>query len=137
MKLKLQRIALRDKYTIGRLSIDGKYFCDTLEDKVRDLGKRGEGQVPGETAIPAGIYKIVVNYSPNFDKLQPRLIGVPLFIGNLIHGGASHYHTSGCVLVGKNTIVGGLTESSETSKRLTKILLEAQERGEEITIEII
>lgn len=137
MKLKLQRIALRDKYTIGRLSIDGEYFCDTLEDKVRDLGKRGEGKVPGETAIPAGIYKIIVNYSPKFDKLLPRLIGVPFFIGILIHGGASHYHTSGCVLVGKNTIVGGLTESSEISKRLTKILLEAQERGEEITIEII
>ncbi len=137
MKLKLKRIALRDRYTIGRLYIDGKYFCDTLEDKVRDLGKHGEGKVNGETAIGYGIFKIIVNYSPKFNKLLPRLIGVPFFIGILIHGGLSHYHTAGCILVGKNTVVGGLTESAKISKELTKILLEAQERGEEITIEII
>ena len=37
MKLILKRIALRDTYTIGRLYIDGVYFCSTLEEKVKDL----------------------------------------------------------------------------------------------------
>lgn len=32
MKLELKRIAKKDRYTIGHLSIDGKYFCDTIED---------------------------------------------------------------------------------------------------------
>ena len=41
MKLELTRIALRDTYTIGKLYVDGVYFCDTLEDKVRDINKNG------------------------------------------------------------------------------------------------
>lgn len=33
MKLKLERLYLKPDYTIGKLYIDGKYFCDTLEDR--------------------------------------------------------------------------------------------------------
>ena len=63
MKLKLNRIALRKTYTIGKLYIDGKYFCDTLEDTVRDTNKsgkfdNGEKKVKGKTAIPYGTYEI-------------------------------------------------------------------------------
>jgi len=39
MKLLLKRIAKKDTYTIGKLYIDGKYFCDTLEDKDRGLNE--------------------------------------------------------------------------------------------------
>lgn len=42
MKLTIKRIALRSTYTIGKLYIDGNYFCDTLEDTVRDLNKNGK-----------------------------------------------------------------------------------------------
>ena len=85
MKLKLKRIALRDTYTIGKLYVDGQYFCDTLEDRVRDLTK--EKKVPGETAIPAGTYNMVVNVSPKFKRMLPRLLNVPQFDGILIHRG--------------------------------------------------
>lgn len=37
MKLTLKRVAKRPTYTIGKLYIDGNYFCDTLEDKDRGL----------------------------------------------------------------------------------------------------
>ena len=37
MKLELKRIARKDKYTIGHLYVNGKYFCDTLEDPDRGL----------------------------------------------------------------------------------------------------
>ena len=37
MEIRVRRIALKDKYTIGKLYINGTYFCDVLEDKVRDL----------------------------------------------------------------------------------------------------
>lgn len=37
MKLILNRIAKKKDYTIGKLYIDGKYFCDTLEDTDRGL----------------------------------------------------------------------------------------------------
>lgn len=136
MKLTLNRIAKRKDYTIGRLHIDGVYFCDTLEDTVRDLGPKGEGKKAGRTAIGAGIYDVVVNMSPKFRRLLPRLLNVPFFSGILIHSGTNHTHTSGCILVGRNTIVGALTSSRGTSDALTSILIEAQNRGEKITIEI-
>lgn len=136
MKLTLNRIAKRKDYTIGRLYIDGVYFCDTLEDTVRDLGSKGEGKKAGRTAIGAGIYDVVVNMSPKFRRLLPRLLNVPFFSGILIHSGTNHTHTSGCILVGRNTIVGALTSSRPTSDALTSILIEAQNRGEKITIEI-
>ena len=39
MELELRRIAKKDVYTIGKLYIDGEYFCDTLEDKDRGLSQ--------------------------------------------------------------------------------------------------
>lgn len=41
MKLKLIRTWYADTYVIGKLYIDGVYFCDTLEDKNRDIDKNG------------------------------------------------------------------------------------------------
>ena len=37
MDVLLERIANRPTYCIGRLYIDGVYFCDTLEDTDRGL----------------------------------------------------------------------------------------------------
>lgn len=54
MELVLERRYLKPSYTIGCLSVCGTRFCDTLEDRVRDL--KQEPKVPGATAIPAGRY---------------------------------------------------------------------------------
>lgn len=69
MKLKVERRFLKPGYTIGRLEVDGKYFCDTLEDQVRDLSR--EKKVPGQTAIPAGKYEVIVNISPGLNVNCP------------------------------------------------------------------
>ena len=37
MKITVERTFRGPKYTIGHLYIDGKYFCDTLEDPDRGL----------------------------------------------------------------------------------------------------
>ena len=37
MEIVIKRIAKKSTYTIGKLYIDNKYFCDTLEDKDRGL----------------------------------------------------------------------------------------------------
>ena len=37
MKLTLNRKFKGQTYTIGDLSIDGKFFCNTIEDAVREL----------------------------------------------------------------------------------------------------
>ncbi len=128
MKLELKRIALKPTYTIGKLYIDGEYFCDTCEDRVRPKGEK----VPGETAIPAGSYKVIVNASPKFKRLLPRLLNVPGFDGVLIHRGNSDKDSSGCILVGENKKVGKVLNSTYFEERLTEIL----KNDNNITIEI-
>lgn len=132
MKLLLKRIALRDKYTIGRLYIDGQYWCDTLEDRVRDLNV--ERKVSGETAIPTGTYDVVVNISPKFKRLLPRLLRVPHFEGVLIHRGNTAADSAGCILVGENKVAGKVLNSTYWEKRITEHLLDAQSKGEDIKI---
>lgn len=136
MKLTDDRIFKSDDYTIGKLYIDNEYFCDTLEDPVRDLKSDGSGKVYGETAIPAGTYKVILNKSPRFKRVLPRLLGVPFFEGVLIHAGNSSKDSSGCILVGKNTKKGMVLESKKYEKLLVQTLQEALDRGEEITITI-
>ena len=63
MELRLERLWPKETYTVGRLYIDNKFFCNTLEDKVVDKNKNGvfdngEKKVYGESAIPYGKYKV-------------------------------------------------------------------------------
>ena len=140
MKLKLNRIALRKTYTIGKLYIDGKYFCDTLEDTVRDTNKsgkfdNGEKKVKGKTAIPYGTYEIKWTYSPRFKKYTPQLMNVPQFEGIRIHAGNSSTDTEGCLLLGENKKVGMVLNSRATINKFYPIIKEACFKGK-VTIEI-
>ena len=135
MKLRVERLWKKPTYTVGRLYVDGKLYCNTLEDVVRDLDK--EAKVPGKTAIPAGTYKVIFNWSPKFGRNLPRLLNVPHFDGILIHPGNTADDSAGCILVGKNTEVGRLTESRYTSDKLNVLIEDAQRHGKEITIEIV
>lgn len=152
MELKLKRIALRETYTIGKLYIEGVYFCDTLEDKVRDYNKDGdlndpnEQKVYGKTAIPYGRYEITMKVqSPKYSQRAsyawckgylPRLLNVPHFDGILIHSGNDETHSLGCLLVGENKVKGKVINSMETLKRLYRILKSASDSGEKIWITI-
>ena len=98
MELKLKVIARRDTYSIGKLYIDGVYFCDTLEDTVRDLNKNGvfdngEKKIYGKTAIPYGTYNVKWTYSNKFKKYMPLIENVPSFAGIRIHAGNSSADT--------------------------------------------
>ena len=135
MKLRVERLWKKPAYTVGRLFVDGKLFCNTLEDTVRDLSN--EKKVYGKTAIPYGEYKVVYNWSPKFGRNLPRLLNVPAFEGILIHPGNTADDSAGCILVGRNTEVGRLTESRYTSDKLNVLVEDAQRRGESITIEIV
>lgn len=135
MKLRVERLWKKPAYTVGRLFVDGKFFCNTLEDTVRDLSN--EKKVYGKTAIPYGEYKVVYNWSPKFGRNLPRLLNVPTFEGILIHPGNTADDSAGCILVGRNTEVGRLTESRYTSDKLNVLIEDAQRRGESITIEIV
>lgn len=140
MKLTLKRIALRSTYTIGRLYVDGNYFCDTLEDTVRDLNKNGkfdngEKKVRAKTAIPYGTYEIKWTYSPRFKKYTPQLMNVPSFSGIRIHAGNTSADTEGCLLLGQNQKVGMVLNSRATINKFYPIIKEACSKGK-VTIEI-
>lgn len=151
MILTLKRIARRETYTVGHLYVDGIYFCDTIEDRDRDVNRNGildgaERKVPGETAIPNGTYVITMNVrSPKFSRYPqyakckgylPRLLNVPGFDGILIHIGNTAANSAGCILVGKNTKVGKVLESTATFWALYDRLKAASDRNEDITIKI-
>lgn len=154
MKLKVERKWPKATYTIGRLFVDGKYFCNTLEDRDRGLFQTDSLEqikslkVYGETAIPAGTYEVSLSIlSPKYGAIKwynelcggkmPRLLGVPGFEGILIHPGNTALDTLGCILVGKNTKVGQLTESKATFKALYKEMKKAWKNGEKIFIEFV
>lgn len=142
MKLRLERLWPKKDYTVGRLYVDDRLFCNTLEGRIVDKNKNGvfdgdEKKVYGESAIPYGTYKIIYNWSPKFGRNLPRLLNVPHFEGILIHPGNTAADSAGCILVGKNTEVGRLTNSRYISDELNKLIDEAQQKGEPITIEIV
>ena len=142
MDLKLVRRYKKNGYTIGKLYVDGEYFCDTLEDTDRGLSQDAayatnkRKKVQGETAIPTGRYQVTLGVkSPKYSKRKaydwckgylPRLLSVPCFDGILIHAGNTAFDTDGCILVGKNREVGMVLDSMATLKRLYKKLKEAK-----------
>lgn len=134
INIDVKRHRFEKDYTEGQMFLNNMFFGYTLEDTVRDLTK--EAKVPGKTAIPSGEYEIIVNFSPKFKRNLPRLINVPYFDGILIHRGNTSEDTSGCILVGKSVSNGYLSESTPVEEELTKILLDAQDRGEKIIIKI-
>lgn len=151
MELILERIAKRRTYTIGRLYIRRQvvdeyltgtaddYFCDTLEPTWRDY-KNGAYKVKGRSAIPEGRYAVVISYSPKFKQWLPILLGGPEFNskwqGIRIHAGNTAKDTEGCILVGKNKLVGQVVDSRIWTHRLKQKIVEAKGRGEPVWLTI-
>lgn len=153
MTLTLDRKYKLPTYTIGKLYIDGEYFCDTLEDKDRGLtddmtvSEISKIKIKNETAIPTGTYSITLNIvSPRFSVSSfykqvcngklPRLLNVKGFDGILIHAGNTDKDSAGCLLVGMNLERGKVLKSQETFRKLYKMLSGAKLRGESIQITI-
>jgi hypothetical protein len=130
MKLLLKRVALQETYTVGHLYIDDVKFCDTLEDKVRAPGVK----VFGQTAIPAGKYKVVITFSQRFQRRLPLLLNVPMFDGIRIHPGNTAIDTHGCILVGINDVKGQIHQSKMTFDQLYKRMDESKLTQFEIEI---
>jgi hypothetical protein len=109
MELTLARKTLTEKSTIGQLFINGNLFCYTMEDCVRDV------KVPGETAIPYGVYEVITNYSNRFKKVMPLLLNVPGFEGVRIHSGNTAEDTEGCILVGEKSHIENFIGNSKVT----------------------
>lgn len=93
------------KSSQGELSINGKFFCYTMEDVVRPTGVK----VDAQTAIPYGDYKVKLSMSSRFKRIMPMVYTeddeVTLkadgksFRGIRIHGGNTSENSEGCILV--------------------------------------
>ena len=152
MNLKLVRKEKTSKYTIGDLYINDKFFCNTIEDVDRGLSdEMSEAEIKakkvyGKTAIPTGTYDISMNTVSNkfkdrswakpFGGKLPRLLDVKGFEGVLTHVGNTEEDSLGCLLVGKHTLNGRLTDSTSTFNKLMKELLQAHLKNEKINISI-
>lgn len=131
-----------DTYTIGTLYVEGKRYCDTLEDTDRGLTSDmpldtiKAVKVYGQTAIPYGTYKVSVQYWAKHKINVPYLHDVPGFSGILIHNGGSDADTIGCILVGKNTAKGRLSGGSPYMHGLTNLVSDAVRAGRPVRIVI-
>ena len=96
----------------GRLVIDGRWFCSTLEREGYE--------------IPALCYPVRVTQSPKFKRLLPLLTDVPQRTGIRFHVGTKPEHSTGCILV----------PDREIEELLTSHILEAQNEKEEIIMEV-
>ena len=133
MYIRLIRNEAKGNAITGRLVIDGRWYCNTLERK--------------GVEIPALCYHVCVTQSPKFKRLLPLVTGVPRTpqsgygtatpIGRAngamgyrqgirIHRGSKPEHSSGCVLVPDRV----------TEDKLTQIILKAQNEHEEIILEV-
>ena len=99
----------------GRLVIDGRWYCNTLER----VGYQ----------IPALCYHVAVTQSPKFKRLLPLVTGVPrtgdkaMRQGIRIHRGTKPEHSTGCILV-----VGD--NNNNNSNNINQQLLRSQQHSE-------
>ena len=124
MEILVKRLYKKSEYTIGKMYINGEYFCDTVEDTDRGLSQEMSNsyiearKVYGKTAIPVGRYRVVLSYSNKFKKTLPLLKDVLGFGGIRIHSGNTAEDSLGCIIVGENKIKGGVINSRQTMERL-------------------
>jgi hypothetical protein len=135
LNLHLQRNNFDLFWTIGALSIDGTFECHTLEDMDRKM-ESGGLKVFGQTAIPRGRYKIILDFSQRFKRVLPRLLGVPFFDSIRIHSGNTSENTEGCILVGRTMRPGFVGESKLALESLMIKLINAKDEGKIIWITI-
>ena len=122
MYIKLIRNQAQGNAITGRLVIDGRWYCNTLER----VGYQ----------IPALCYHVAVTQSPRFKRRLPIVQNVPRIAnseaplasrtGIRIHRGTKPEHSTGCVLV-----------PPEKECLLTYNILKAQNAHEEIILEVI
>jgi hypothetical protein len=134
MLIKLIRNQPKGSGITGRLVINGRWFCNTLE--------RVDYQ------ILALCYSVRVTHSPKFKRLLPLVTGVPRTPqsgygtatptgrangtmgyrqGIRFHVGTKPEHSTGCILVPNRAV----------ENQLTQLLLQAQNNNEEIILEVI
>jgi hypothetical protein len=137
MKITVERFDFGSDDTIGKVFIDGKFYCYCIEDEVRKV------KVKGETCIPNGTYKVSKRHSPKFSpKFGHDMLwikDVPGFEFILIHTGNTDNDTEGCLIVGMR--IGQLEgqravlDSKTAYNKIYPIISKAIDLGLDVEIE--
>lgn len=144
MDLKLVRKYFTEQSTVGELYVNDELFCYVLEDVDRALDSKTMTKERiawlkqyGKTAIPYGIYEVVISYSARFKTYLPLLVNVPGYDGIRIHPGNTAIDTEGCLLPGQynEKTPNFVGKSRDTFNSLLKIL-KSVEKKEKIIITI-
>jgi hypothetical protein len=138
MLLEVRREPSARGCTLGSLYVDGEFECFTLEDVIREVPEQAveKWKVDGDTAIPSGIYEVVVNMSTRFSRLLPLLVNVPGFQGVRIHSGNVAADTEGCILVGQRQTQTSVLNSHLAFNALFARIQAALEGNEKVYIRI-
>jgi len=126
MLIVIKRLYKGEKSIIGEMTVDGVFECFTLEDVERPV------KIKGETAIPKGTYKVIINQSNRFKRQLPLLLNVPGFEGVRIHSGNTNHDTEGCILVGQTRHKEFIGKSRKAFDKLFKKM----QRAKDITLSI-
>ena len=138
MEMTLTRAPSANGFTLGRLAIDGQFVCWTCEDVARPGGPK----IPGETAIPEGRYRVIVDRSERFsraaghDVFLPLLLDVPGYSGVRIHSGNTAADTEGCILPGQRPTATGVAESRAAFTSLFARIQAAIGAGEQVWLTV-
>lgn len=136
MEILVERYDFTDSQTWGKMFVDGELFCDTLEDKDRELENCGcDCKVYAKTAIPRGKYKVTVHWWQKYNNFFGLLWNVPCFTGIYIHGGRNEYDSAGCILIGKRN-GEKLENSSMYVKRFRELITAAKDLNQTIYITV-
>ena len=138
MKLTLVRDTFTQKSTIGNLLVNGVFFCYTLEPVYREIiGEPVENwKIKGVTAIPEGVYNIIMAYSPKFGRQMPHLENVEGFEYIMIHPLNKPEDTLGCIGAGAIKDVDAIWKSKPVCHELNEEIMNALNKAEAVTIEI-
>ena len=139
MKILVDRYIWGDTYTISKVCINGTYLCIALEDKVREVAGKpvAEWKIKGVTAIPRGIFALVMDFSQHFQKILPHIMNVPGYEGVRIHGGNKPEDTEGCILLGMSWKGGPwISDSQKAMQLFTALVNQTLNAGDQVDIEI-
>jgi hypothetical protein len=134
MNLRIVREPSAMGTTIGVLFVDDRFFAFTLEDELREVvgAPVRTWKVPGQTAIPAGRYQVVLSWSLRFQRRLPELVSVPGFSGIRIHPLNNASETEGCIGVGLRRSGAQIEESANACARLQNLIEAAVAKGQTV-----
>jgi hypothetical protein len=133
MNLEIRRTSFGKTFTEGELLVDGSLLCYTLEDAVRQT------KVYGQTAIPAGRYRLTITMSNRFKRRMILVNDVPEFEGIRIHAGNTAADTHGCPLVGMvrtSPDDGYIQESKRAEAKVFALVDNALSAGKDVWLTV-